>query len=1496
MPALPHPRVIKTAVLTALLGFVFIFSGMGSLPAAARLQGLNLSAAIKMNTSGIQGFHMVLVDQGWLLLNNRLYWSTNGGAGWKDITPSYSQQATIADVNFIDENHGWVVLIVTSGDDPVYAIARTADAGSTWQTEVVPLFSPGDVSAIAQAVYLQMLDSQTGWLVIKQSTSINFSLGTLFRTADGGHTWTRLTIPIGEPVTFINSSIGWVAGGAAGDELYRTQDGGSIWQSEAFIQSRGDPSQQQVYLPPKFSDPDHGLLPIMIANGKKVRIDFYITSDGGQSWGLDDTTTLDGNVDVDAKPALTLFDPDHFVLVVPRSNQIIRKTDTQTYSSLANTDGKSGGVVEVSMASQEAGWGEGMSGGCSQTIPNTEGANTIEPKSSVDCTQTIQLLRTVDGGMTWLALPLPSAISAYSPFAGTGQTGASQSNFISYQFNKENDAETFAGSGYDECDISSLSQMQAWWSNGPYAAVNLYIGGSSRACANAALTASFVAQLNQQGWKFMPIWVGPQAACSSFKSRMSYDPTTAYNQGVAEADSAISGAGVLSLTDPNQSNTIIYYDLEAYNQSDTACKTAAKSFISGWTTELSAKGNRSGVYGTPCSSALTDFESNPHVPDAVWIARWSYTTYTPSATVWGGSCITDKDWANHQRIRQYAGAHNETWGGVTQNIDSDVIDGILAVPYQGPGNTNAPTAPANPKPADGTTLDRSSDTWLYWSSNGTSCSIHVWGGSIDLDPSGNCSSLELGQQRGGAYSWQVTASNRYGSTTGPVWHFNIQPQAPTNLTASAASSSQINLAWTLSTDEPANIDKYKIYINGNFIANLPSGTVSTTVSGLTCNTSYSFSIRSVRQTVQSVDSNTASATTAPCTPGDFGKISPINAAPAEPTDVTLSWGESANADSYQYCLDTSGDNTCDGSWTSTTSTSSTLNGLTPGTTYYWQVQAVNSSGTTPADGGTWWSFIPSNTPMTVTVSLTSPPFTPPTPTPTNSSTPTPTFPPTITPTPTQTPTATIVGGFSKVSPGNGTSGIPASVTLQWQSVSGATAYLYCYDTLNNNTCDTFWTITFTNTATIGINPSLIYYWQVEAVTSTRSVLADNATWWSFTGSNPAITPVPPITPTFTPTSTAASGTLTPSPTATPSKTASLGPSVTPTSTPTATPTSTRSLSPTPGPSTSATQTPTLTLPLPPTQTPTATLSGGFSKVSPGNGASGIPASVTLQWQSVSGATAYLYCYDTLNNNVCDTFWTITFVPSAMVGINPNLIYYWQVEVVTSTRSFLADNGAWWSFTGSNPAITPVPPTTPTFTPTFTAVSGTLTPSSTASPSKTASLGPSMTPTSTPTAASTSTRTFSPTPSPSASATRSLTPTFTPTISPTATQTPMATISGGFSKVSPGNGASGIPASVTLQWQSVSGATAYLYCYDTLNNNVCDTFWTITFTNTTTIGINPSLIYYWQVEVLTSTASVLADNSTWWSFTGSNPAISPVPTTTPTGTPTPTLTATPSPTQ
>jgi NHL repeat len=94
----------------------------------------------------------------------------------------------------------------------------------------------------------------------------------------------------------------------------------------------------------------------------------------------------------------------------------------------------------------------------------------------------------------------------------------------------------------------------------------------------------------------------------------------------------------------------------------------------------------------------------------------------------------------------------------------------------------------------------------------------------------------------------------------------------------------------------------------------------------------------------------------PQLPSFFGKIAPIDGAVGQPVSVTLSWQTSTDAASYEYCYDTTNNSACDGSWTSASATSALVSGLTPATVYYWQVRAVNPTGSLQANNNVWWSF------------------------------------------------------------------------------------------------------------------------------------------------------------------------------------------------------------------------------------------------------------------------------------------------------------------------------------------------------------------------------------------------------------------------------------------------------------------------------------------------------------------------------------------------------------
>jgi len=242
---------------------------------------------------------------------------------------------------------------------------------------------------------------------------------------------------------------------------------------------------------------------------------------------------------------------------------------------------------------------------------------------------------------------------------------------------------------FDSCLRPSLAGMQAWWNSSPYYIYNIYMGGvSNSSCHPESLTASWIASVHAQGWEFIPTWVGPQAPCTSFKYRFSYDPQNAFGEGIQEANLAYSRALSLGLVGKDIPRSIFYYDMEAFYGGSAECRLAVQNFLSGWSQRLHELNIRSGVYGSSCYY-MPDWKSLSNPLDDAWLASW-YTIdhdnnpatpkeyfYDPYANVTNVACSASLTgaWSNHQRIRQYAGGHSENWGGVSVGIDSNITDG-----------------------------------------------------------------------------------------------------------------------------------------------------------------------------------------------------------------------------------------------------------------------------------------------------------------------------------------------------------------------------------------------------------------------------------------------------------------------------------------------------------------------------------------------------------------------------------------------------------------------------------------------------------------------------------------------------------------------------------------------------------------------------------------------------------------------------------------------------
>jgi photosystem II stability/assembly factor-like uncharacterized protein len=667
--------------ITQLSRFILAFA------LAALSSGINLSfvQAQSQSMAPLDQFERLTTTSGWILLGQKLFWTSDAGGTWKNIGPSLPSEGSIQDVEFIDDSRGWVLWTTADSEgSAAFQLSRTTDHGTTWETQSLSLFEPGDLAANAEKAQIGWFDAETGWISVKQNTGSNFSIGVLFTTSDGGKTWSRSDLPVADEVYFRVPQMGWAAGGPTGLELFETQDSGLTWKR---IEPDHDNGQSVLY--PPFSSPEQSLL-VTIRIGEANSLNAYTLEDASDHWLPAGQVALDGQP---GSIGLSVLDAGNFIATIPGTNSIVRMRDGDL-NVLENQDGLSASIVGLDMVSLEVGWAKSVDSSC------VTSALSDERTASVSCSSTTRLLQTADGGLTWQTLNLPGGGSGITSLDASASTHAT---IVSAIPAAENTA-AVVGQGFDKCEIPTLSQMQTWSTSGPYKTVNLYFGGSSRACANSSLSPSYLYRLSQQGWKFIPTWVGPQAPCTGFPSRMSSDPTVAFTQGVSEANLAVDRLLALGLTGPDKTGSVVYYDIENYG-TDAACRAAVNSFMNGWVSQLHERGNLAGVYGsTLCNTGLNDFMTIAEMPDVIWPARWYHNQgsgfYDPTADVWNlGNCIPNSAWANHQRIRQYEGDHDEAWGGLSLAIDSDVLDGVVAVPHGYPFVNSIVRADSDPTDA-----------------------------------------------------------------------------------------------------------------------------------------------------------------------------------------------------------------------------------------------------------------------------------------------------------------------------------------------------------------------------------------------------------------------------------------------------------------------------------------------------------------------------------------------------------------------------------------------------------------------------------------------------------------------------------------------------------------------------------------------------------------------------------------------------------------------------
>jgi Domain of unknown function (DUF1906) len=219
---------------------------------------------------------------------------------------------------------------------------------------------------------------------------------------------------------------------------------------------------------------------------------------------------------------------------------------------------------------------------------------------------------------------------------------------------------SYRGLALETCWAPTAATMSAWLAS-PYRAIVVYIGGPNRGCIQPNLTASWLSEVEKMGWTVIPEYGGLQATCMLGGSTSPINPKKATEQGKAIAVDAAARARALGFP----AGTPIIYDMEAYS----GCGSQVVDILSSWDRELHIQDYRAGVYESFSNVGdLVKARTTMTEPDVIDYADWDGNATTKS------SYIPTTIWGPHQRIHQYRGGQNETWGGAKLNIDSNSVD------------------------------------------------------------------------------------------------------------------------------------------------------------------------------------------------------------------------------------------------------------------------------------------------------------------------------------------------------------------------------------------------------------------------------------------------------------------------------------------------------------------------------------------------------------------------------------------------------------------------------------------------------------------------------------------------------------------------------------------------------------------------------------------------------------------------------------------------------
>jgi photosystem II stability/assembly factor-like uncharacterized protein len=258
-----------------------------------------IACVITSNISAETSFKQFTADAGWLATRVDLFWTSDGGHSWKDITPpAIASSKGIVAVFFVDTSTGWVVFSQQSDNAAVpvgFGLTSTANGGINWSSPETLM--PDKWRHLSKGLELDINDQANiyFWDAEHGGVSLGGAFGIFMATADSGKTWRESPGPASNKWLFNSRSDGWSVGDSARfrSTLAATHDGGKSW-TDVPLPGLPPPEEATInYDLPMFADKERGFLTVRYYGPRMEGTAIYSTTDGGRTWHHDYTLPYD---------------------------------------------------------------------------------------------------------------------------------------------------------------------------------------------------------------------------------------------------------------------------------------------------------------------------------------------------------------------------------------------------------------------------------------------------------------------------------------------------------------------------------------------------------------------------------------------------------------------------------------------------------------------------------------------------------------------------------------------------------------------------------------------------------------------------------------------------------------------------------------------------------------------------------------------------------------------------------------------------------------------------------------------------------------------------------------------------------------------------------------------------------------------------------------------------------------------------------------------------